>query len=127
VSGHARACARNRFDEHLAVSHATHVVPVRVQRGDREVVVGVDQAGHEHRAGEVDDLGVGCVRTMQQLGVTDGDDPFPVDEHDLGARRGAIHRQHCPAGERAHGGRDYARRVVRSTRCERRTDLAALS
>ena len=42
-----------------------------------------------------------CVRTRQQVAAADGDDPVVVDEHDLGARRGAVHREDGPAGERA--------------------------
>ena len=72
------------------------------RRGDREMVVGVDQARHEDCAGEVHDLGVGCVRTRQQVAAADGDDPVAVDEHDLGTRHGAVHREDGPAGERAH-------------------------
>ncbi len=108
--GPGRGLRMDGLDEHVALADAAHLVPVRVQRRDREVVVRVDQSGDEHRAREVDELGAGGIGTFQQLDAADRDDPFALDEHDVRVGRGAGHGEDGSAGERAHACHGVMRR-----------------
>ena len=89
------------LDQRIAVAQAVDVVPMRMQRGHGEVVVGVDQAGHQHRAREIDHLGDRRVGLVQKRTVPDGNDPLTVDEHDF--RRGTVHGEDSATPERTHG------------------------
>ena len=99
----------DRVDQDVAVTHAGHVVPARVQRGDREVVVRVDEAGEEHRPVEIDHLGIGM--RAQDLAATDGGDARAVDDHHGGSGRPGLHGEDSASGERdGHQARTLAGR-----------------
>jgi hypothetical protein len=68
-----------------------------VQGGQREVVVGVDEAGQQGAAGQVDDGGVRPAR--KQGVVTRGHDPIAVDDEQFRFPDRRVHGQDPAAAE----------------------------
>ena len=85
-------------DQEVAVGQTGDVVPTRVQRRDREVVVRVDEARDEDRSVEVDHLGIG-VRRHHVVAAHRRD---AVVVHDDCGRPGqaGVHGEDAASGER---------------------------
>ena len=82
----------------VGIGDAGQVRPARMESGDAEMGVGVDEAGGDRSSPEVHDRGRRV--PVQEIGVADGGDPVPLDDDDVGPRTGAVHRQDGAPPER---------------------------
>ena len=94
--GLAGGVLAERREDVVGGGRVGEVGPARLQRGDREVVVGVDQAGDEVAPPEVDAgrAGVG----VEQGVVAEGADAIAIEQQDVG-RRAGLHRADAAAEE----------------------------
>jgi hypothetical protein len=83
--------------ELVGAADRREVGPARMERGDADVVVGVDEPRRQGPAREIDDGRVGV--RGREVGRPDRGDPALLDDDDLGARVAGVHREDRPAPE----------------------------
>jgi hypothetical protein len=93
--GFAVGLFHERRAELVRRGRGAQIAPARLERGDGEVVVRVDETGTERASREVDDCRV-RVR-IDEVTLADGDDPVVAHHDDVG--RGSGHREDPPVRE----------------------------
>ncbi len=78
-----------RGGQAVGIGYAGQVRPTRMESGNAEMGVGVDEAGGDGSVGKVHDCR--CRVASQELQVADGGNPVALDNDDVGTGTGGVH------------------------------------